>query len=69
VAAAVAVLGYVVLERRFPARFGSSCALPDAGRVPEPRTDTESLADPLAEPIADPIALRADRTSGIELTR
>jgi hypothetical protein len=55
VAAAVAVLGYVALERRFPARFGSSCALPDT--------------EPLADPLTDPIASRADRTSGIELTR
>lgn len=58
VAAIVAVLAFMALERRFPARFGGTCALPTPGAV---------SADPARE--ADPIPARADHTTGIEVTR
>ena len=58
VAAVVAVLGFVALERRFPARFGGSCALPASGPV---------TGVPARE--TDPITARADHTTGIEVTR
>ena len=59
VAAIVAVLGFIALERRFPARFGGTCALPAPGGA----TDRDTATGP------DPIAARADHTTGIEVTR
>lgn len=58
-AAVVAVLGFVALERRFPARFGGTCALPAPGGA----ADHDTTTGP------DPIAARADHTTGIEVTQ